>query len=64
MFNEDLEVTSPKEWVAFREKIITADGLLFLTPEYDRSVPGVLKMQLMSVRALMVRIPGPENPVQ
>lgn len=43
MFNEDLEATPPKEWVALREKIRAADGLLFATPEYNRSVPGVLK---------------------
>lgn len=43
MFNEDLEATPPAEWVALREKIKAADGLLFLTPEYNRSVPGVLK---------------------
>jgi chromate reductase len=43
MFNEDLEATPPNEWIEFREKIIAADGLLFLTPEYNRSVPGVLK---------------------
>ena len=43
MFNEDLEDSPPIEWVAFREKIRAADGLLFLTPEYNRSVPGVLK---------------------
>ena len=43
MFNEDLEATPPKEWVALRERIRAVDGLLFLTPEYNRSVPGVLK---------------------
>lgn len=43
MFNEDLEATPPKEWVTFREQIIAADGILFLTPEYNRSVPGFLK---------------------
>lgn len=42
-FNEDLEGNPPKEWVALRKKIRDADGLLFLTPEYNRSVPGVLK---------------------
>ena len=42
MFNQDLEVNPPNEWVIFREKISAADGLLFLTPEYNRSVPGVL----------------------
>lgn len=43
MFNEDLEATPPQEWIALREKIKAADGLLFLTPEYNRSVPAVLK---------------------
>jgi chromate reductase len=43
MFNEDLEATPPKEWTDFREKIAAADGFIFLTPEYNRSVPGVLK---------------------
>src|SRR5690554_212920 len=43
MFNEDLEATPPNEWVEFRKQISAADGLLFLTPEYNRSVPAVLK---------------------
>jgi len=43
MFNEDLEATPPNEWTVFREQIMAVDGLLFLTPEYNRSVPGVLK---------------------
>ncbi len=43
MFNEDLEATPPSEWTAFREKIAASDGFIFLTPEYNRSVPGVLK---------------------
>jgi chromate reductase, NAD(P)H dehydrogenase (quinone) len=30
-------------WVAFREKVKAADAVLFVTPEYNRSVPGVLK---------------------
>ncbi|MBK7110131.1 MAG: NAD(P)H-dependent oxidoreductase [Chitinophagales bacterium] len=42
MFNQDLEENPPKQWVTFREKIRAVDGLLFLTPEYNRSVPGVL----------------------
>lgn len=43
MFNEDMEGTPPKEWKLLREQIIAADGVLFLTPEYNRSVSGVLK---------------------
>ena len=30
-------------WTTFREHIKTCDGILFLTPEYNRSIPGVLK---------------------
>ena len=45
-FNEDLEATPPKEWTVLREQITAADGVLFLTPEYNRSVPAVLKNAL------------------
>ncbi len=43
MFNEDLESTPPPEWVRLREQISAVDGVLFFTPEYNRSVPAVLK---------------------
>lgn len=43
MFNEDLEDTPPQEWFDFRKSVKGADGVLFFTPEYNRSVPGVLK---------------------
>src|SRR5690606_10587826 len=43
MFNEDLEATPPQEWVTFREKIVAADGLLFLTPEYNRTLTSMIK---------------------
>lgn len=46
LFNQDIEDNPPQEWVDFREQIKAADGLLFLTPEYNRSVPGVLKNAL------------------
>lgn len=42
-FNEDLEATPPQEWLKLREQIKAVDGVLFLTPEYNRSVPAVLK---------------------
>jgi chromate reductase len=42
-FNQDLEATPPADWVALREKIQKSDGVLFVTPEYNRSIPGVLK---------------------
>ncbi|SDS14951.1 NADPH-dependent FMN reductase [Bradyrhizobium canariense] len=42
-FNQDLESAPPADWVAFREKIQKSSGVLFVTPEYNRSIPGVLK---------------------
>ena len=42
-FDQDLEAAPPAEWVAFREQVKAADAVLFVTPEYNRSVPGVLK---------------------
>jgi len=42
-YNQDLEETPPPAWRAFRDRVRVADGVLFVTPEYNRSVPGVLK---------------------
>ena len=42
-FNQDLEANPPADWVAFREKLQKSNGVLFVTPEYNRSIPGVLK---------------------
>jgi chromate reductase len=42
-FNQDLEAQPPADWVAFREKIQKSAGVIFVTPEYNRAIPGVLK---------------------
>jgi len=42
-FSQDLEASPPAEWLAFRNKIKASDGVVFVTPEYNRSIPGVLK---------------------
>lgn len=43
-YNQDLETDSPPAaWTAFRDRIRSADAVLFVTPEYNRSVPGALK---------------------
>ena len=43
-YNEDLDQGNPpQEWVKFRNKIKKSDGFLFFTPEYNRSIPAVLK---------------------
>ncbi len=43
LYNQDLDANPPQEWVTFREQILKQDGILFVTAEYNRSVPGVLK---------------------
>lgn len=43
LYNEDLDKTPPPEWAAFRKKVKESDGVLFVTPEYNRSIPSVLK---------------------
>jgi chromate reductase, NAD(P)H dehydrogenase (quinone) len=42
-YNQDLDATPPPEWMALKERISACDAVLFVTPEYNRSVPGVLK---------------------
>jgi len=42
-FSQDLEIDPPDNVITFKEKIRHADAVLFITPEYNRSVPGVLK---------------------
>ncbi len=39
-FNQDLESAPPADWVAFREKLQRSSGVLFVTAEYNRSIPG------------------------
>ena len=43
LYNADLEGSVPAPWAVFRERLRKADAYLFVTPEYNRSVPGVLK---------------------
>jgi chromate reductase, NAD(P)H dehydrogenase (quinone) len=43
LYNVDDDVTPPPAWTAFRDQIRPVDAVLFVTPEYNRSVPGVLK---------------------
>jgi len=46
LYNQDLETSPPAEWIAFRERIKRADGVVFVTPEYNRSMTGALKNAL------------------
>ena len=45
LYDQDLddEKRAPAEWTGFRERVRAFDAVLFVTPEYNRSVPGVLK---------------------
>lgn len=43
LYNQDLDSSPPPAWVQFRKSVAACDALLFVTPEYNRSVPGCLK---------------------
>lgn len=43
LYNQDEDANPPASWVALRDRVRRADAVLFVTPEYNRSVPGVLK---------------------
>src|SRR5258708_33167957 len=46
-YNEDLQTNpAPAQWTAFRQRVKAAYAVLFVTPEYNRSVPAVLKNAL------------------
>src|SRR4028118_1206005 len=43
LYNQDYDGSSPEAYERFRDQVREADGILFVTPEYNRGVPGVLK---------------------
>ena len=43
LYNQDLDGSPPEQWVRFRKEVAAADGVLFVSPEYNRGIPGVLK---------------------
>jgi chromate reductase len=43
LYNQDLDADPPAVWREFRARIKKADGVLFVTPEYNRSIPAPLK---------------------
>lgn len=48
LYNEDIDTdaSTPPAYAAFRQQVGAADGVLFVTPEYNRSVPAALKNAL------------------
>src|ERR1700687_2361872 len=43
LFTQDFEANPPQAIREFKQRVEAADAVLFVTPEYNRSVPGVLK---------------------
>jgi len=43
LYNQDHDATPPPSVIRLKAEIAAAKGLLFVTPEYNRSLPGVLK---------------------
>jgi chromate reductase len=43
LYNQDLDTDPPEQWVRLRKEVGAADGVLFVSPEYNRGIPGVLK---------------------
>lgn len=43
LYNGDLETNMPEAVTRMKEAVLAADAVLFVTPEYNRSFPGVLK---------------------
>jgi chromate reductase len=43
LFSQDWEANPPQAASDFKQQVKNADAVLFVTPEYNRSVPGVLK---------------------
>jgi chromate reductase, NAD(P)H dehydrogenase (quinone) len=46
MYNQDDDAAPPPTYTEFREKLKQYHGVLFCTPEYNRSMPAVLKNAL------------------
>ena len=46
LYNQDEDSNPPAAWAAFRARLKAADAVLFVTPEYNRSVPAALKNAL------------------
>lgn len=44
LYNEDIDTDNPPaSYTRFRQELMTCQGVIFVTPEYNRSVPAVIK---------------------
>ena len=62
-FNQDFENEPNEKLKTFKEKIRSADGLLIVTPEYNYSIPGVLKNAIDAVSRPYGTNPFEEKPI-
>lgn len=46
LYNQDADANPPSAWTEFRERVKAAHAVLFVTPEYNRSVPAAMKNAL------------------
>jgi chromate reductase len=52
-YSQGIESEPSESVLKFKEKVVACEGVLFITPEYNRSIPGVLKMLLIGALVLM-----------
>jgi chromate reductase len=62
VYNQDLDSTPPQSVVRLKSEITAANGLLFVTPEHNRSVPTALKNALDWARTPTGKTPGLASP--
>ena len=46
LYNQDYDEANPVEYTVFRDQVRALDGVLFITPEHNRSIPAALKNAL------------------
>jgi len=46
LYNEDIDVEPPAAYSTFRQQVSSSDAVLFVTPEYNRSMPAAMKNAL------------------
>ena len=63
LFNQDLENEPNNKLKNFKDKIKAADGILIATPEYNYSVPGILKNAIDATSRPHGTNPFEEKPV-
>lgn len=62
LYNQDQEAEMPAPARRLKREIAAADALIFVTPEYNRSMPGVLKMPSTGRRGPTAAMPLPASP--